>query len=409
MTEPSSTEPSSTRRPSVRRRSGSQFRAAPYLPLVLSLSGYASPLITVTPRSATVSETTLPPSADAASLGNGAFVDNLPGAETGGRSATQMKAHFIDVGQGAATLFEFSCGTVLVDTGGETNGEFSSGDALRSYLDDLFDRRPDLNRTIDLLVISHPHIDHTRNAKLVATEYTVKNVVTDGVTEGSGGPQQAWLQTWAKEKAHLETIRASEVPTGGKTSAIIDPVNCVGGDPKLKVLWGEVKPAPQGWTAEAAGNWNNHSVVLRLDFGKASFLMSGDLQEEGIEELLAKQRGSGALDVDIWEVSHHGSHNGVSGELLEAMTPKIALLGTGDPLRHVKWSAWQYGHPRKVATDMVLGALSLPRRPVEELVATRAKEFKKERIQKAAFATGWDGSVVVTASLDGTYSVETER
>ena len=91
-----------------------------------------------------------------------------------------MRAHLIDVGQGAATLFEFSCGAVLVDTGGEANGYFDSSNALVAYLADFFDRRRDLNRTIDLLVITHPHRDHALNARLVAESFTVRNVVTDG-------------------------------------------------------------------------------------------------------------------------------------------------------------------------------------------------------------------------------------
>ncbi len=46
-----------------------------------------------------------------------------------------MRVHLIDVGQGAATLIEFSCAAVLIDTGGEKNDEFDSTEHLIAYLD----------------------------------------------------------------------------------------------------------------------------------------------------------------------------------------------------------------------------------------------------------------------------------
>src|SRR5258706_15028072 len=55
-----------------------------------------------------------------------------------------MLVHFIDVGQGAATLFEFADGAVLVDTGGEENSFVHSDAMLQAYLDAFFARRTDL-------------------------------------------------------------------------------------------------------------------------------------------------------------------------------------------------------------------------------------------------------------------------
>src|SRR5262249_5378331 len=56
-----------------------------------------------------------------------------------------MRVHFIDVGQGASTLFEFPHDAVLVDTGGEQNAYIDSTKALTAYLDDFFTRRTDLD------------------------------------------------------------------------------------------------------------------------------------------------------------------------------------------------------------------------------------------------------------------------
>ena len=98
-------------------------------------------------------------------------------------AADSMKLHVIDVGQGTALLLEFPCAAVLVDTGGEQNSEFDSVPALIGYLDDFFARRTDLKKTLSLLVISHPHIDHTRGIEAVLARYPVKNVVDNGDVE----------------------------------------------------------------------------------------------------------------------------------------------------------------------------------------------------------------------------------
>src|SRR5258706_574037 len=76
-----------------------------------------------------------------------------------------MRVHLIDVGQGAATLVEFSCGAILIDTGGESNRYMDSTENLVNYLRAFFASRPDLDDTLALVVLTHPHIDHTRGAQ----------------------------------------------------------------------------------------------------------------------------------------------------------------------------------------------------------------------------------------------------
>src|SRR6185369_7020884 len=113
-----------------------------------------------------------------------------PGAEAEpAADAVTMTAHFIDVGQGAATLFEFPCGCILIDTGGPDPQHVT---ALTNYLDAFFARRADLNGTIKTLFITHPHIDHTRGLPKVVSRYKVLNYVDDGFTNSSGGQQVRW-------------------------------------------------------------------------------------------------------------------------------------------------------------------------------------------------------------------------
>jgi competence protein ComEC len=326
----------------------------------------------------------------------------------GSAGLPEMRVHLIDVGQGQALLFEFSCGAALVDTGGESNALFDSGGALENYLEAFFERRADLDRTLDLLVITHPHLDHVLNVELVTRQFKVKNVVTDGLATGSGRAQQGRLEAWAKTNARLATISEEAVPVGGLRNAVIDPIHCSDADPGIKALWGGVLARPDGWSKKSFDNENSHSVVLRLDFGEASFVVPGDLELEGIEKLLEKH-GAATLDVDVFQVGHHGSKNAVTHELLAAVSPDLALIGTGSPARETQWSAWQYGHPRKEAIDLLLEQLSRTRPRATVPVASAQWTFADMKLDKAIYATGWDGSVVVTATTEGALSVLTER
>jgi competence protein ComEC len=319
------------------------------------------------------------------------------------------RLHLVDVGQGAALLVELSCGVVLVDAGGEASRDFSARETLTAYLEAFFGRRPDLARTIALLVVTHPHIDHTRGLKSVVEDFVVENVVTDGRTSGSGGAQQRWLQKWAADSARLETVASEKVPPGGLTSSTIDPIRCKDVDPAIRALWGSVAERPAGWTKDAFEDENNHSVVLRVDAGRASFLVGGDLETHGMDAVIAKHRRTAALDVDVLLVNHHGSANGTTKPWLDATTPAVALVSMGPKEREGMWTAWAFGHPRRGVLDLLHGSTigARPRRDVT--VATRAETFEKVSLERAVYATGWDGDVAVTATRSGSYRVQTRR
>jgi competence protein ComEC len=331
-----------------------------------------------------------------------------------GAAEPEMRIHFIDVGQGAATLIEFPCGAMLVDTGGEDSdgGSFHSTPALTAYLDAFFARRKDLGRTLDLLVLTHPHIDHIRGAPTVLDTYKVRGLVDNGQTPKLEEAIEVMSAVRAYTADHPDlpylAVRTDEFPADGRplTSPILDPFGrCKGVDPTVTALWGQV-PSDPGWGEDDYGkarfdNENNHSVVTRVDFGKASLLITGDLEAVGIHDLL-DVRAPSTLDVDIYEVGHHGSYNGTTLELLQAMTPAWAVMENGPPDRHGAWTAWQYGHPRQPAIDLLEQEVTgLRDPPVTEQIGTSVKRFTQMVIDKAIYATGWDGSLVLEANAEG--------
>ncbi len=318
------------------------------------------------------------------------------------------RAHFIDVGQGLAVLHEFPCGAVLFDTGGEQDGKFDSDVALIHYLEQFFARRSDLNGTLDLLLLTHPHIDHTRGVREVLQHFAVRNLADNGQGYGSGADGQKLLEQWARDHGgvHYRAVALADIPSAtGLTDAVLDPLQCQPVDPQLVALWGRLDSDP-GWSGVRFGktpfqNNNNHSLVMRVSFGRASGLFTGDLEEPAIRALLQRWGPSGLLDVDLYQVGHHGSINGTLPELCAAMSPSVAVFSMGPPHWQIPWSAWKYGHPRQEIVAMLSAAMSARRKPIDVQLGVKSEQFVPAQIDRALYGTGWEGTVVVEMQADG--------
>lgn len=339
--------------------------------------------------------------------------------------ADTMRMHVIDVGQGTAALLEFPCGAVLVDTGGEDNDQFHAEDALLAYLDRFFDKRRDLKKTIALLVVSHPHIDHTRGLEAVLARYTVKNVIDNGdIREDIGGKPQLAMHAWLgkhRKTGHLDLARSDIDDTLALSSPVIDPVGACKAsnvDPVLRALWsGDVG------REEIGQNPNNDSVVLRVDFGEASFLLPGDLEILALAQLTKKfQENPAMLDADVYLVPHHGSRNSSTQDFVAQVSPEVAVISCGPYERYLQteeeYTARAFGHPHEAAIAHLVHpqkGVSGRRAPLEAWLGRRGRwkerksEFTQKRIDRAIYATGWDGDVVVSGNANGWIEVATSK
>lgn len=328
----------------------------------------------------------------------------------------QMRIHLINVGQGCATLVEFPCGAILIDIGGEKNEPFNAPDSLRTYLNEFFERRTDLNRTLQCVYITHPHTDHTdtNQVKVILDgTYTIKNIVTDGLEQGSGKVGQKRLHQLAQASTEdndtpgddigLEAISIDRIGPDGLTNAIIDAVNCSGTDPIIKILWGTTPIKPSNWTIEDFDNENFHSLVIKIQYGTSSFLITGDLEDKSQKDLLTKYSTSNILDADVYLVGHHGSSNGSSVALLNKITPKMALIGVADTTRKAFYSAYSFGHPTKIVLERLQAVLTETRAPITVAAGKGRRKFEPFIISKAIYATGWDGSVILQADANGNW------
>lgn len=327
--------------------------------------------------------------------------------------SNEMRAHFINVGQANATLLEFSCGAVLIDAGDQ---DAASGLALVNYLHRFFVRRTDLNKTLALVIITHDHKDHNAALQKVAAQFVIKNYIENGVPIGSGSKIQNAMDTYVAAHgiayANFSYDQAVALPGHpGLHSAIIDSLNCSGTDPDIRILSGRFAALPQGWTQkESDKNGNLYSLVIKVTFGQSSFLFTGDLELKAMQKVLDLYKGSGLLDADVWEVSHHGSYNGTTSAWLREVTPKYAIIPCGQWNSEINtvagsFNTYNYGHPRIVTLDTLAMFIPGSRPVLDSIVAFSGirDQHRNYKVTKNIYCSAWDGIIVLSAFQDGTY------
>jgi len=338
-----------------------------------------------------------------------------------------MTIHYVFVGQGDGAIVEFPCGVAVIDTGGEFGGgaRENGGEMFIEYLTEFFADRPDLNNTIDVLFTTHPHADHLNGLPLLVDDdgeliFTVNNVVDNGQTGASGSlkKQTVFRKAVKDSGGDYSAVELSrQVAATGATNAVIDPFDCDDVDPIITAFWGGINdelPAGDLISASEYSTPNNHSVIVRIDFGAASFLFTGDLEDRGERDLRGQYEDNlEVFDVDIYQVSHHGADNDTSDELLVIMSPDIAVISMGTPDLDATFTAMAHGHPRMGLLAVLQeepGVIFDLRDPAREFLAAPGHniDFENVLIEQAIFGTGWEGTILIEANTLGEYEIFTD-
>ena len=220
---------------------------------------------------------------------------------------------FLDVGQGDAILISQGSKQILVDGG-------KDGKVL---LEKLGKHIPFWDRTIETIIATHPDQDHIGGLIKAIEAYTVETVIETGLQSDS--------QTYKKWEGDIANEYAQKIIAQRGVS--ID----MGNGARLGVIYPSV-------AGEGEGSDNNaSSVVVRLTFGKNSFLFTGDLPMESERALLELGED---LRSDVLKVSHHGSKYGTSDMFLERVKPKEAVISVGKNN--------SYGHPSEEVINRLL-------------------------------------------------------
>ncbi len=227
----------------------------------------------------------------------------------GGREFFLMadgKTHivFFDIGQGDSALITLADGKHILIDGGP---DWSTLEKLGQYMP-FFDRR------IDLVILSHPHLDHLASFPEVLRRYSVGALITAGTAFNSG--------TYSATLSGA-TLRGIPVLTmyAGQTIDLETGT--------LDILW-PPKDMPIGIPEDA----NTESLTVRFSHNGKRVLFTGDI--ENIPEKTLVEAGAD-LKADILKVAHHGSKTSSSTGFLLAVGPKISIVSVAKEN--------SYGHP----------------------------------------------------------------
>ena len=216
-----------------------------------------------------------------------------------------LHVSFLNVGEGDAILIQQGHQQVLVDGG-------PSPQALDLALGE---RMPFWDRTIELVVLTHPHHDHLAGLVEVLQRYRVKQVLYPKLDHDS-----PLYDEWQRL---LETKKIA--CTFAQAGQKID----LGAGTFINVL----NPQPTLFT-NTQSDVDNNGVVMRLGSGDVSFLLTADIMQEAEWELITRRVG---LDSTVLKIAHHGSDTSSTPEFLAVVNPLTAVISNGADNK--------FGHP----------------------------------------------------------------
>ena len=211
-----------------------------------------------------------------------------------------LRIDFLNIGQGDATLIRTPSGeNILVDGGPDDKVLAELGRIL-----------PIWDKTLDLVVATHPEADHISGLITVMERYTVKEVLTLN-TNNDTRVAKAWQQL------------ITAVPLVNFADAADDYV-------WGEVVWDTLSPITD---TNFAYIGNDQSIVAEVSYRNYQILLTGDItttKETGLQQIYP------ALQADVLKVAHHGSKFSSGMAWLWQIQPAVAVIEVGKN---------SYGHP----------------------------------------------------------------
>jgi competence protein ComEC len=232
----------------------------------------------------------------------------------------------VDVGQGSSVLVRFPGGhRMLVDGGGFYDETFDVGRYVLAPF--LWKERI---TTIDTVVLTHPHPDHLQGLLFILENFRVREVWTNG--EVMDSPLYDSFLRIIHERAIAWQVLSDHTPVrqlAGVEIRIMNPSAVPPSFPKIaeqrdRSLDRERPADPP--LVSLNEDANERSLVMRLSFGRRSFLLPGDISEVAESRLIAN---GDALRSDVLFAPHHGSLRSGKSAFLEKVRPKTVIVSCG--------------------------------------------------------------------------------
>lgn len=219
-------------------------------------------------------------------------------ADPDGYSQEPLEVHYIDVGQGSATLLKSGRHAMLIDT-----GDSDQGTKIQLYL------TKQGVENLDYLVLTHPDADHIGGAPVIITKF---------------GIGQLFLSNYEKDNKTTQKVRDAMQYKGLTASDCQVGDTYTLGNASFTIL------APVKEYADS----NNASIVIMVQNGNNRFLFTGDCEAEAEADMAASQAD---LHTDVYLAGHHGSDTASSQAFMDAVSPTYAVISCGE--------GNSYGHP----------------------------------------------------------------
>ena len=243
--------------------------------------------------------------------GSGGVMPNPAASQTvpadGQDAAFQM--HFIDVGQALSVLVECDGQFMLYDGGNVDDGSLVVSCLQSQGVEQL-----------EYVFCSHAHEDHVGGLAAALAYFPAYHVYSP-VTEASTKCFKDFVKYTQQQNLQVEVPAVgTQWALGGATVTMLGPV-------------------------AQYDDTNDTSIVLRIDYGATSFLLTGDMESDAERDLV----NSGAnLKVDVLQVGHHGSSTSTSYVFLNAVLPEMGIISCGVNNK--------YGHPHEETLSILRDA-----------------------------------------------------
>ena len=263
-----------------------------------------------------------------------------------GQQNNELQLIFCDVGQGDAILFVAGQQQMLID-GGPDNGKALS--CLRKYM-------PSDDSRLELLVITHPDLDHFGGLTTILDVYQVETVIIPPFQKNTisfNALKQKLMELVANQNLNLIHCPGKTKMSWPGDSQIsfwntFEDSLC-GTEPAKTETKNNVLSDNYFWYSENNDGNNNGSIVTILNIDQSFSLFLGDLETAGE---LALIRSKLLTKIDVLKIAHHGAKTATSDELLLTLRPEKAVISVGKSNR--------YGHP----TRQTLSKLEVNKIPI---------------------------------------------
>lgn len=212
-----------------------------------------------------------------------------------------FQVHYIDVGQGDATLITCNDKAMLIDA-----GENDQGTKIQNYL-----QKQGITK-LDYVIGTHPDSDHIGGLDVIIYKFDCATILLPDYQKDTKTYDDV-INTM-KNKNYNNTL-----PNVGDTFQLSDATFTI--------------VAPNNYSY--GDTTNNYSIGIILKYGDNSFLFTGDAENEAEEDIVAN-----GIDIsaDVYQVGHHGSSSSSTELLLDAVNPEYAVISCGE--ENI------YGHPQ---------------------------------------------------------------